>query len=95
MLVELKQITEQLGELLALPENLRVAAVIGKENLDSDVGVIIGWRLVDYDPETGNITPHEEKYDNLKELIAGYSNEILKDLFCGKFGKFASTMNFR
>ena len=94
MLVELKQITEQLGELLALPENLRVAADV--ETTDgSNVGTIVGWRLVDYDPETGNITPHEEKYDNLKELIAGYSNEILKDLFCGKFGKFASTMNFR
>lgn len=94
MLVELKQITEQLGELLALPENLRVAADV--ETADgSNVGTIAGWRLVDYDSETGNITPHEEKYDNLKELIAGYSNEILKDLFCGKFGKFASTMNFR
>lgn len=94
MLVELKQITEQLGELLALPENLRVAADV--ETADgNNAGTIVGWRLVDYDPETGNITPHEEKYDNLKELIAGYSNEILKDLFCGKFGKFASTMNFR
>lgn len=94
MLVELKQITEQVGELLALPKNLRVAADVETVD-DSNVGVIVGWRLVDYDPETGNITPHEEKYDNLKELIAGYSNEILKDLFCGKFGKFASTMNFK
>ena len=65
MKVELKEITEQLTSALPLDENYRVAALFEDDK-------IIGWQIVKYDPETGNIEPTGDSYNNIKELFEAF-----------------------
>ncbi len=67
MKVELKEITEQLTSALPLDENYRVAALFEDED-----DKIIGWQIVKYDPETGNIEPTGYSYNNIKELFEAF-----------------------
>lgn len=89
--IDLKQITEQLNELLGLEENIRVAAMIDNEK-DNE---IVGWCLTKVD-EDGNTTVISKAYNSIKEmlgerLIASARHPVLENLYdtYRKYGEHA------
>lgn len=65
MKVELKQIIDQLTDLLELNENVRVSAIVNDET-----DVIVGWTIVNVH-EDGAIEPAmpEHRFDTIKEMV--------------------------
>ena len=69
MKVELKQIVDQLTEVLDLRPGFKVCALIDETEIDK----IVGWNVAEID-EDGNITPiYEDKFDTIKDLIDYYN----------------------
>jgi len=63
MKVELRQITDQLSDVLELESYEQVCALI------DDNGDIVGWNIVDVD-EDGKLTPQfDTPFRNLKQLL--------------------------
>lgn len=67
MKIELKEITEQLTSALGLKKNLQVAACFKEPGSEE----LVGWIIVKKE-KNGNILPHGEKVDNLKDLFEKY-----------------------
>lgn len=67
MKVELKEIIDQLSEMIGLSQYYKVSALIDDEQDNK----IVGWTIVRVF-EDGKIEPNGQKYNNLKELLNAY-----------------------
>lgn len=73
MKVQLKEITDQLTDVIGLPKNQKVAALID----DSD-GTVNGWTVVECDVN-GNIHPiFDYSYSTINELLLEYNIRKIK-----------------
>ena len=61
----LEQIIQQLTDALPLNENFRVAALLEDDN-------IMGWQIVEFNPEIEDLIPISKPFENIKELINQY-----------------------